>query len=150
MTKELTIAPENLTIANAYLESGDIRETSKQLAISTEKVTEILNKQEVKRYIDTIYLDTGYRNRELLGNTLDNILEEKILEMQESGMTTKKDILEVLAMVIKFRESIVKEIVPTPSTTQINIDATNPFGNSNYGNLMQELMKGATIDNASG
>ena len=65
MTKEITtrISPESIEIANAYLETGDITAVSAVLNVPRDVVSEYLNKREVKKYIDSVYLDTGYRNR---------------------------------------------------------------------------------------
>ena len=72
MAKELTtISPEGMEIANSYLQFGNIRAVSDELHVSEDKVAELLNKREVKKYIDTVYLDMGYRNRNNIGSLLD-------------------------------------------------------------------------------
>ena len=58
MAKELTtISPEGLEVANSYLTFGNIRAVVEQLGVAENKVVELLNKREVKKYIDTVYLD---------------------------------------------------------------------------------------------
>ena len=75
MAKELTtISPEGMEIANSYLQFGNIRAVSDELRVSEEKVAELLNKREVKKYIDTVYLDLGYRNRNNIGRLLDEMI----------------------------------------------------------------------------
>ena len=60
MTKELTtISPEGMEIANSYLQFGNIRAVSQELCVSEDKVVDFLNKREIKKYIDTVYLDMG-------------------------------------------------------------------------------------------
>ena len=60
MAKELTtISPEGLEVANSYLQFGNIRGVCDHLQVAENKVVEILNKREVKKYIDTVYLDIG-------------------------------------------------------------------------------------------
>ena len=60
MAKEITtISPEGLEVANSYLTLGNIRGVCEQLQVEEKKVVDILNKREVKKYIDTVYLDTG-------------------------------------------------------------------------------------------
>ena len=62
MAKEITtISPEGLEVANSYLTLGNIRGVCEQLQVDEKKVVDTLNKREVKKYIDTVYLDTGYR-----------------------------------------------------------------------------------------
>ena len=64
MANEITtITPEGMEVANSYLQFGNIRAVVNSLGVSEYKVAEILNKREVKKYIDTIYLDMGYRNK---------------------------------------------------------------------------------------
>jgi hypothetical protein len=145
-SKEIRIAPENLAVANAYLEVGNITDVAQRLQIPTNQITEILDKREVKAYVDAVYLDSGYRNRDKIAQVLDQIIDDKLEEMLETELTSKKDIAELLQIAMKFRESTIKEqleekkaLNQAPST-QINIDATNPFGDGNYGELMKKLI----------
>lgn len=137
------IAPENLTVANTYLEFSSIETTSVQLGIPAQEISTILNKAEVKRYIDNIYLDTGYRNRFKLANLLDEQIEAKLIEMQENEVSTKKDIVELIALAHKMRQDEIKneterlKVSVGPARTNINITG---FGDGNYGELMKELL----------
>ena len=68
MSKELTtISPEGMEVANSYLQFGNIRAVCDYLQVGEDKVVDLLNKREVKKYIDTVYLDLGYRNRNNIG-----------------------------------------------------------------------------------
>ena len=61
MAKELTkISPEGLEVANSYLQFGNIRAVSDSLRVPEDKVAETLNKRDVKKYIDTVYLAVSY------------------------------------------------------------------------------------------
>ena len=74
MAKEVTtISPEGLEIANSYLTFGNIRGGVEHLGVNENAVVEILNKREVKRYIDTVYLDMGYRNKNNIALSLIHI-----------------------------------------------------------------------------
>ena len=53
----VNIAPENLEIANSYLSTGSAIKTAEQLAITPDKVMDVIEKREVKAYIDGVYLD---------------------------------------------------------------------------------------------
>ena len=69
MAKELTtISPEGLEIANSYLQYGNIRGVCEYLQVPEQQVVDVLNKREVKKYIDTVYLDMGYRNKNNIGS----------------------------------------------------------------------------------
>ena len=148
MSKELTtISPEGLEIAEAYLLFGNIRAVSQQLTVPEHKVAEVLNKREVKKYIDTVYLDTGYRNRSNIASGLDEMIESKLEEARESDFYSKKDLADLLALAHKMRMEEIKALneenkastnIKTQINTQINSDAG--FGQGNYGALMQKLI----------
>ena len=82
------ISPEGLEIANAYLQHGSIPTVSTKLGLGEAQISEILNRREVKQYIDTVYLDTGYRNRFKLADTLDTLILPPTLK--STFLTSKK------------------------------------------------------------
>jgi hypothetical protein len=92
MKNEIAIkmSPEGLEVANTYLQLGSITDVCDRLSLDENTVSEYLNKREIKQYIDQVYLDTGYRNRFKLADTLDNIIDEKLNEAEErpSGFIT--------------------------------------------------------------
>ena len=152
MAKELTtISPEGMEIANSYLQFGNIRAVSDELHVSEEKVAELLNKREVKKYIDTVYLDMGYRNRNNIGSLLDEMIASKLEEAQESGVYSSKDLADLLQMAHKMRMDEIKaqtdlekaqaSNIKTQNNVQINSEV--PFGQGNYGKLMEKLLGNA-------
>lgn len=152
MSKEVTtISPEGLEIANMYLQFGNIRGVCQYLSISEDKVVEVLNKREVKKYIDTVYLDMGYRNKNNIASVLDEIIASKLEEARESGVYSNKDLAELLQMAHKMRMDEVKaqndaEKTSTSIRNQTNVqinDASIPFGQGNYGKLMEKLLHGS-------
>ena len=90
MKNEIAVkmSPEGLEVANAYLELGNVPAVCARLKISENDVSEFLAKREVKNYIDTVFLDTGYRNRFKIASTLDNIIEQKLEEAAASQVYT--------------------------------------------------------------
>ena len=91
MAKEVTkISPEGLEVANSYLQFGNIKGVVEQLGVRENAVVEILNKREVKRYIDTVYLDMGYRNKNNIASVLDEMIQSKLEEAQETEFTLTK------------------------------------------------------------
>ena len=156
MANDVTIAPENLTIANTYLTLGDVDQTANELGVARSEVTAILNKSEVKRYIDNVYLDTGYRNRFKIAKVLDDIIDEKIEEGVETGMYTKKDVIDLLQIAHKMRmdeakimlekEKIQKQ--PATNTTNVHVNAGGFEGN--YGSLMKKLMQQGDREDING
>jgi len=151
MGKEVTtISPEGLEIANSYLQFGDIRGVCQHLQVSEDRVVEALNKREVKKYIDTVYLDMGFRNKNNIATALDEIIQSKLEEAQETGMYSNKDLADLLQMAHKMRMDEIKaqtdaEKATTSIRTQNNVqinDGSLPFGQGNYGKLMDKLLNG--------
>ena len=151
MSKEVTtISPEGLEIANSYLQFGNIRGVCQHLQVAEDRVVEALNKREVKKYIDTVYLDMGFRNKNNIAGALDEMIQSKLEEAQETGMYSNKDLADLLQMAHKMRMDEIKaqtdaEKATTSIRTQNNVqinDGSLPFGQGNYGKLMDKLLNG--------
>ena len=152
MAKELTtISPEGLEIANSYLQFGNIRGVCDYLQVPETAVVEQLNKREVKKYIDTVYLDMGYRNKNNIGSLLDDMIASKLEEAQESGVYSSKDLADLLQMAHKMRIDEIKaqtdlqkaENGNIKNQTNVQINEQVPFGQGNYGKLMEKLLNGS-------
>ena len=143
------ISPEGLEVANAYLELGNIQAVCIRLKLDEGECSEILAKREVKGYIDQVYLDTGYRNRFKLATALDDLIDRKMEEAEESEIYSNKDLADLLQMAHKMRMDEIKaqaELEKAKSQNvknQINIQNNGdvPFGQGNYGELMKKLLK---------
>ena len=151
MSKEIAtkMSPEGLEIANSYLEHGDIPSVCRKLGVSESEVSDALNKREIKQYIDTVFLDTGYRNRFKLSETLDMLIEKKLEEAEETQIYTTKDMADLVQMAHKMRIEEIKAQTEMEKAkaqtvkTQVNIQDNSglPFGQGNYGELIKKLMK---------
>lgn len=151
MAKEITtISPEGLEVANAYLQFGNVRAVCEYLSVREDKVVELLNKREVKKYIDTVYLDMGYRNRTNIASVLDEMINSKLEEAKETGVYSSKDLADLMMMAHKMRMDEIKaqaELLKAESTsiknqTNVQINEALPFGQGNYGKLMEKLLHG--------
>lgn len=144
------ISPEGLEIANAYLELGNIPAVCARLSIDEAKASEYLAKREVRAYVDQVYLDTGYRNRFKLAETLDTLIDAKLAEAEESEVYSNKDLADLIQMAHKVRMDEIKaqtelekakaQTVKNQTNIQVN-SAEMPFGQGNYGELMKKLLK---------
>lgn len=150
MAKELTtISPEGLEVANSYLQFGNINGVTQYLGVPENKVVELLNKREVKKYIDTVYLDMGYRNKNNIASVLDEMIENKLEEAKETGVYSSKDLADLLQMAHKMRMDEIKaqaeleklNQTSVRSQTNVQINEGVPFGQGNYGKLMEKLLK---------
>jgi len=151
MAKELTkISPEGLEVANCYLQFGNIRAVCEYMGVNENTVVETLNTREVKKYIDTVYLDSGYRNRSNIASVLDEMIASKLQEAQESGVYSNKDLADLLQMAHKMRMDEIKaqadlekaSATNIRSQTNVQINESIPFGQGNYGKLMEKLLHG--------
>jgi len=149
MSKELTsISPEGLEVANSYLQLGNIRAVCDYLRVDENKVVSLLNTREVKKYIDTVYLDMGYRNRNNIASLLDTMIASKLQEAEESSVYSNKDLADLLQMAHKMRMDEIKaqtELAKAESSsvknqTNVQINGELPFGQGNYGKLMEKLL----------
>ena len=122
------VAPENIEVANLYLETQSIERTAALLHMTPEEVSRKLEAPDSRRYLDQIYLDTGYRNRFKIAEVLDKLIDIKIQEGEETGFYTKADLLDLL----KFANELTKK----PGNT--NIQVNNDFG-GNYTALLNQL-----------
>lgn len=137
--KLVKMAPENLEVANAYLSTGNAITTASQLGVTPDQVYEVLEKSEVKDYINSVYLDQGYRNRFRLAELLDEVIENKILEARESDSYSSKDLVDIIALAHKMSEDHRKES-KVQNIRQQNVQINSPFGEGNYGKLMEKLL----------
>ena len=144
MTKEIsTISPEGLELANLYLTYGNIDAACRDLGIPKQKAVELMGKREVRRYIDTVYMDLGYRNRNAIGNVLDTIIASKLEEAEETGIYSSKDLADLLQMAHKMRMDEIKLQQTAESVSvknQTNVQINDGGGQGNYGRLIQTLL----------
>lgn len=142
MSTELVICPEGLRIAEAYLENGsDIKATASHLGLPVSQVEAHLNKGEVKRYIDRLFYEAGFRNRDTMGALLDEIVKQKLEEMQETGMGSNKDIMDILETVhkMKMKEMEMEIKLRQSETPTITVNTQNNYGGDRYNAFLEKL-----------
>lgn len=157
MAKEITtISPEGLEVANCYLQYGNIRAVCDFMGVAENRVVECLNTREVKKYIDTVYLDMGYRNKNNIASVLDTMIQSKLEEAEESGIYSSKDLADLMMMAHKMRMDEIKAMADLEKAqnatsirnqTNVQINEALPFGQGNYGKLMEKLLQNGTVEN---
>jgi len=155
MSKEVStrISPEAIEIANTYLQVGDVSTVSAGLGIPKDQVVDYLNKREVKKYIDSVYLDAGYRNKFKLAEVLDTLIDKKLEEVEETEMYTTKDLADLVQMAHKMRMDEIKaqtelEKASAGAIRQQNnvlIQGEGTFGQGNYGALIEKLINSPDV-----
>lgn len=132
------INPENLEVANAYLSTGSAITAASQMGVNPDQVYAVLEKSEVKEYINSVYQDQGYRNRFRLAELLDEVIDSKLQEARDSDTYSSKDLVDIIALAHKISTDHSKTSAPS---TQTNVQL-NSFGEGNYGKLMEKLLNG--------
>ncbi len=142
---EIRVSPEAMQVATTYLECSSINDTAEILGIDREQVTYYLNKKEVKRFVDTVFLDQGYLSRHKLQDAMSRIIELKLEELEEADIGSNKDIADLLMMAQKMRMDELKASTPVEEKTSVVVNNSNTgagaFGD-NYQSLMGKLMQG--------
>ena len=146
--EQSAVSPEDLEVLNCYLQTTDLTMTAKELGITEIQAAQILKKKEVKKVVDTVFLEKGYLNRFRIQDILGTVIAAKMEEAEESGMYTNKDLIDILSLMHKIQVderklAIDAEKAATP-TNQNNIQV-NEYG-ANYGDLMHRILEGKTKD----
>lgn len=143
----LQIDPEGLEIANHYLQCQSLSQVAEDLGISTELVASTLARREVKGYIDGVFRDMGFNNRFKMRKAMDALISKKFQELDEAGVGSSKDIADLLALSHKMsmeqldREIQLEKVRAANIKSQVNVQINDGGGNSNYGSLLERLMK---------
>lgn len=148
-TELVKLSPETMEVMTAYLENGQCsKKTAEAVNLPLDVVQHLLERPEAKRYIDRLYFEGGFRNRNRMAELMDEILNQKLQELEDTGVGSSLDVMEIaekihkmkmaeIAMSIKLIEAENKG----PSVqvnTQIN---TNVSGGANYNKLLERLIQ---------
>ena len=144
------IQPEAMEVVEAYLRNArDVNRTAEDLNTTPTVISDLINKREVRSYLDHLFMESGYRNREKFFDILDNVLEAKMEELDEAQMSSSMDIMDILkiyhSMKIKELELSIKlqelqqgskgQTAKTINNLQIN-------NSSGYDNLLSRIISG--------
>ena len=124
--------PVFLSIANDYLAGKSISSLADDYGLPADRITSVIEKKEVKSYIDTVYATQGYLNRVKRIDLINQVIEQKMADALETGVLSKKDLLDWLKL-LNDMESAAKPKVTGPAVAiQVN----------NYEKLMKDLVNG--------
>lgn len=138
LSDEYKLDPEALEFTDVYLGTLDLEDTCRTLEITTEVGASFLRQKDVKRFIDQVFMEQGYFSRFKIQKVLNDIVNEKLEEALETGITTKYDLLDVIKMIQSLKESEHKMQQQTTNNKTTNIQ--NNYGN-NLGSLMEKIKK---------
>lgn len=124
--------PQHLLIANELLAGKTIPQIAEAYGISTDRVTAIVERNDTKRYVDTVIMNQGYLHRSRRLSIINKVIDEKLQEAADTGMYSKKDLFDW----IKMLNDMDRDNRPKQPTTAVQVNTTN-----NYTNLLQDLFK---------
>ena len=143
----LAIAPEAIEIANAYLQTNNINAAAEMCGMSVALASDMLERKEVRSYINRVYFDLGFNNRVKMRRAMDALISRKFKELEESDMGSSKDIADLLALSHKMTmEQLDKELAleklraGAGIKNQLNVQI-NEAGDK-YGQLINKLLSG--------
>lgn len=148
----LAISPENLEIANCFLELQDSQKVSDALDVPLDFVTRILARSEIKAYINQVFYEVGFNNRFRMRNLMDTLIKKKLQDMEEAEVGSNKDIADLIALSHKMSmEQLDKEIQlekiragnSAGVKSQVNVQINNGLDDgTKYGALITKLLAG--------
>lgn len=149
----LQISPENLEIANAFLQLQDAQKVAHELDIPVDMVSRILGRSEIKAYVNQVFFDIGFNNRFRMRELMDTLIKKKLQDMNESETGSNKDILDILAqshkmsMELMDREIALEKLRAQNSAngikSQVNVQINEGLGDgTKYGALISKLISG--------
>lgn len=143
-----SLQPEAIVVVEQYLRfNRDIDLVAAELNTTPTVIGDILNKREVRGYLDHLFMESGFRNREKFFDVLDNLLDAKIAELDEAQMGSSMDIMDImkiyhgmkikeLELSIKLQElQSAKQSAGTINNVQIN-------NSSGYDKLLDRIIAG--------
>jgi hypothetical protein len=149
----LQISPENLEIANCFLELQDSQRVADTLDLPIDMVTRILGRSEIKAYVNQVFFEVGFNNRFRMRELMDTLIKKKLQDMQESETGSNKDILDIIALSHKMSmEQLDREIAleklkqgnqGSGIKSQVNVQINDGLGDgTKYGALINKLLTG--------
>jgi len=124
--------PVFLAIANDYLGGKDICDMAEEYALPEDRITAVLDKKEVRSYIDSVYTTQGYLNRVKRMNLINQVIEQKMQDALETGIFSKKDLLDWMKLLNDMENTATPKKTGPAVAIQVN----------NYEKLMKDLGNG--------
>lgn len=147
------MSPEGMDVVEAYLQCGsDVPSAARSLGMSEIAFRDIMNRSEVKNYLNDIFMESGFRNRDRLFGVLDEVIKRKLEELEETGMGSDQDIMDILWKAHKMKMEEMKMMVELEKAkaavrapanqTNIQNNIIAGAGDQNYMDLITSLATG--------
>ena len=132
--QERKINPVIIPIINAHLENKSISQIGAQFGLNALEVTLILEKAEVRNYINQFLLGYGFLNRLKRVDLIDQVINKKIAEAEEyDAPYSTKDLLDWVKLLQKEVEII------GANKSQPSVVVNNQI-NNNIADMVSELL----------
>ena len=147
----LQISPENLEIANCFLELQDSQRVADVLDVPVDMVTRILARSEIKAYVNQVFFEVGFNNRFRMRDLMDTLIKKKLSDMSESETGSNKDILDLIAQSHKMSMELMDKEIQLEKLrqgnpgikSQVNVQINDGLGDgTKYGALINKLLTG--------
>lgn len=142
MQEIATISPEALEFTNTYLTTLDLEITAQELGISLEQASNYIEKAEVKKFINTVFLEQGYMNKFKITSLLEKIIVSKLEEAEETGIYSNKDLMEIVKLLHTIHMDHSKAERENSPSKQTNVQVNN-YGD-NLSSLVDRVIQGET------
>lgn len=126
-----SLDPAVLTVANEYLSGESIDTIAKNHALTMDQVTAIIERKDVRSYVDSVYLSQGYLNRVKRLALINRVVDKKMQEAIESDVYSKKDLLDWMKL-LNDMETSARPKRDVGVAIQVN---------NNYDSLMKDLLE---------
>lgn len=122
--------PVLLRVANDHLAGDDVVTIAARYGVTPDRITNALDKPDVKRYIDKVFETQGYMNRHKRMQIINRAIDSKVQEAMDSEVWGKKDILDWVKLVNEMDKT-------TNKSTNVQVNQQN----NNIVNLVTDLFK---------
>jgi hypothetical protein len=112
--------PLFLAAANLYLQEKSVAEIGVELGLREDRVSQILSKEDVQKYIQNCILTQGFLNPLKSLKIIEGVIESLIQKGLESGNMTDKDLLDWIKELRATRESIAPKKSGPAVAVQVN------------------------------
>lgn len=123
--------PVVLAIANDYLSGKSIDTIANEYGISADRVTTVIEKREVKAYVDNVFATQGYLNRVRRIALINAVIDQKVQDAVETGIYSKKDLLDWMKHLAEVEAALKPQVKGPAVAIQVN----------NYDRLMKDLLE---------
>lgn len=133
--KERRVNPVFVPIINQYLDGIDIEEIARSYGLQPLEVSLVLERNEVKNYINQAIQSVGYLNRLKRVRLINKVIDKAIQDAEEyDAPYSRKDLLDWIKL-LQEETKVGQQNMPR---TAIQVNQT---GKSNMLNLMQDLLE---------